>query len=403
MGINSTPTPISPLPKSRSQLNLHQTFSDPIRIASVELLVAKRSRFRLPKMPSKLSGPLYLIRTTSTDGAEGWAIAHERIRHFFPIFQELISPFFAGKDARDLEALIDQVYVTRSNYKLSGLALWCCVAWVELSILDMLGKIANQSVAGLFGGVQRQEIPVYLSSLRRDTTPEKEVNWVGKRLAETGAKAVKFKIGGRMSANADASPQRTEKLVSLARQTFGDETEIYVDANGSYDAATGIEVGKMLEAHNIGFFEEPCPFDDWAGMQKINQALKLPVAGGEQETSLYRFEWMMQHGIADILQPDLIYNGGFIRTSRLMQSAIASNIPVAIHNARLDVDSIYMLQFAACHPTQYQEYNAKPHTAPVWLSPTLTVKGGKLSVPTGRGFGFTIDPAVLRRAKPFRS
>lgn len=403
MSVSSITATVSQQRETQSQLKLRETFSDPIRIRSVDLLVAKRSCFRLPKMRSRLSEPLYLVRVTSTDGAEGWAIAHERIQHFYPIFQQLISPFFVGKDARDLESLIDEVYVFRSNYKLSGLALWCCVAWVELSILDMLGKISKQPVAAFFGGVQRQEIPVYLSSLRRDTTPEKEVDWVGQRLAETGAKAVKFKIGGRMSGNADASPQRTERLVALARQTFGDDMEIYVDANGSYDATAGIEVGKMLEAYNVGFFEEPCPFDDWATMQQINQALTIPVAGGEQETSLSRFEWMMQHGIAEILQPDLIYNGGLIRTSRLMQSAIASGIPVAIHNARLKADSMYMLQFAACHATQYQEYNARPHSSPFWLAPTLTVKEGKLPVLTEPGLGFTIDPRVLRHARPVRS
>src|SRR5205085_8338561 len=137
------------------------------------------------------------------------------------------------------------------------------------SLFDLLGKVAKQPVGALLGGVIRQDVPIYLSSLRRDTTPEQEVAWLGKRLEETGAKAVKLKIGGRMSKNADAAPQRTERLVALARKRFGNGVTIYVDANGSYDAPKAIEVGRMLEAHGVAFFEEPCPFEELEETKRV--------------------------------------------------------------------------------------------------------------------------------------
>ena len=56
------------------------------------------------------------------------------------------------------------------------------------------------------GGMLRKEIPVYLSGSGRDTTAEEEVDVYVKGVAATGAKAVKFKIGGRMSGNRDTYP-----------------------------------------------------------------------------------------------------------------------------------------------------------------------------------------------------
>jgi hypothetical protein len=50
---------------------------------------------------------------------------------------------------------------------------------------------------------------------------------MAKRIAESGGQAVKLKIGGRMSRNADASPGRSEKLVALARKTWGDQFTIF--------------------------------------------------------------------------------------------------------------------------------------------------------------------------------
>ncbi|MDJ0706494.1 MAG: mandelate racemase/muconate lactonizing enzyme family protein [Leptolyngbyaceae cyanobacterium MO_188.B28] len=373
--------------------------SQPIKIASIEVLRIKRRRIGLPFIFPRNNEELYLIRTRSTDGAMGISVAHERIKHFYPILQQLVIPYFIGKDIRNIVSLIDEVYVFRSNYKLSGLALWCCVAWVEISLLDLLGKVFNKSVGELFGKVVQDQIPIYLSSLRRDTTPEEEVDWVGQRLAETGATAVKFKIGGRMSHDADAMPKRTEQLVALARNTLGDSVSIGVDGNGSYSAQKAVEIGKMLEDYGISFFEEPCPFDEFDLTEKVAHSLALPIAGGEQETSLARFKQMIHRQIVDILQPDLIYNGGFIRTFRVVQVAAQAKMPVTLHNARLGIDPIYMLHFASCLPRNHQEYNARMEKIPSWFTPSLIPKNGLLRVPRGPGLGIEIDPGILRKAR----
>jgi L-alanine-DL-glutamate epimerase-like enolase superfamily enzyme len=391
---------LSSIPSSgTSQFQFDTVSTSPVKIASIEILRLEQKLFNLPFLPSRDSGGLYFIRSRSTDGTVGISVAHQRIEHLYLILQQLVIPYFVGKDARDLESLVDDVYVFHSNYKLAGLALWCCVAWVEFSLLDLLGKVAGKPIGELLGGVIRQEIPVYLSSLRRDTTPEEEVALMEQRLEETGAKAVKFKIGGRMSKNADATPKRSERLISLARKTFGDSVEIYADANGSYDAIKGIEVGKMLEAHNVSFFEEPCPFDELEETKRVADALSMSVAGGEQETSFARFKWMMQQRVVDILQPDVTYNGGFIRAIRVVRAAAEAGIPIAIHNARLGVDPVYMLHLASCIPTQYQEFNARVHEPESWFTPTLEVKNGLLQVPREPGLGIRIDSKVLRRAK----
>jgi hypothetical protein len=47
--------------------------------------------------------------------------------------RQRVQPFFIGKDARNLETLIDQVYAYRSNYKMQSYALWIPVATKEIS------------------------------------------------------------------------------------------------------------------------------------------------------------------------------------------------------------------------------------------------------------------------------
>lgn len=363
----------------------HTQFSTPVLIQSIQVL----------RVQNKL-----ILRARATDGAVGYALANERLHYLLPILQELIIPYFVGKDARDLEALVDGVYAYQSNYKLAGVAFWNCVAHVEFALLDLLGQLAQQPVAALFGPILRTEIPVYLSSMRRDTTPEAEVAWVGERLAATQAQAIKLKIGGRMSGNADAAPGRTERLIGLARQTFGDALTIYVDANSSYDAPTAIEVGRMLEAHNVGWLEEPCPFEHYEATKQVADALTMLVAGGEQDTNIHHFAWMIHNRGVDLVQPDLLYNGGMIRTLRVAQLAAAAGMRVAPHSPKQDPQAAYMLHFAAITPNlgPYQEWSAVAPKAETWYTPPYQVINGTVTLPTTPGLGIMYDPPLIENA-----
>src|SRR5512138_1491281 len=232
----------------------------------------------------------YLVHVRSKDGAEGVSLTNPpRAEYLGPILKQLIIPFFIGKDARDLENLLWELYRHSDNYKLYGLALWSPQAWVEFAILDMLGRITGKPMGEMIGGVRRRDIPMYVASGRRDTKPEQEIEYLQELLEKSGSKALKFRVGGRMSRNADAMPGRTETLIPLVRKTFGDSMDIHADSNSSYDPPQAIRVGRMLEEIKAVYFEEPCPFDHLEDTKKVADTLAIPVAAGEQEYSEWRF------------------------------------------------------------------------------------------------------------------
>jgi L-alanine-DL-glutamate epimerase-like enolase superfamily enzyme len=306
-----------------------------------------------------------------------------------------------GKDARDLETLIDGVYVR--NYKLAGQPFWLPVSAVEQSLFDLLGRVAKKPFAELMGGIQRREIPVYLSGSGRELKAEEEVDIYVRGVEATGAKSVKFKIGGRMSRNADTYPGRTETLMKLARKRLGDRILIYADANGSYDSAKAIEVGKMLQDLNCGFFEEPCPWEEISETKRVADALDIKIAAGEQDASLWRFQWMLDTGVMQIVQPDLNYNGGFIRACRVARMARKHGLTIVPHNTQTGAAGTKILQFAASVPNagEYMEYPWRSPSKPAsWYSPNLEIKEGKIKVPSGPGLGIEFDPAYLAAAKP---
>ncbi len=368
----------------KPMFDLPGRIKEPVIIETIELL--KR-------------GNTYFVRTRSTGGAVG-IIQTKQIEHFIPIFEKLVAPHFIGKDARRIEALIDEVYV--ANYKIAGLPFWCPVAYIEQSVLDLLGKVANKSVGELLGGVLRREVPVYLSGSTRNTTAEQEVDIYAQGIEATGCKTVKFKIGGRMSRNLDAYPGRTETLVKLARKRLGDDITLYVDANGSYNAEKGIEVGRMLESLNFSFFEEPCPWEELTETQAVTKSLDIPVACGEQDSSLWRFQWMIKNGVMDVVQPDINYNGGLIRTARVAKMAADAGMKIVPHNTQSGAASVNILQFASCTPNigPFMEHTwRRPQQSQDWFTPNFIIKSGVLRVPDGPGFGIEIDPDYLSKAQ----
>jgi L-alanine-DL-glutamate epimerase-like enolase superfamily enzyme len=269
---------------------------------------------------------------------------------------------------------------------------------MEFAILDMLGRIAQKPIGALVGDIVRTEIPFYTASGTRGNTPEQEVDHLKKMVAESGAKALKFRVGGRMSRNADSLPGRTEKLIPLVRKAFGDDMVIHADSNSSYDPPEAIKVGRMLEAIKCIHYEEPCPFDHLEDTKVVADALDVPVALGEQEYSDWRFRWLIANHAVDIVQPDLYYYGGFVRSMRVARMGALAKMPTKLHLSG-GFGFVYALHFDSCIPDMgdFQENKMGKEYAN-WFDPVLTVKDGKMSVPQSPGCGIKDIKGLLKDA-----
>ena len=379
----------------------------PDKAALDQILTAPVLRRDLLKAPVKVDrlellrdGTKFLIRVRSSDGAESITVPNNsRLLDVYPLLLGNVLPFFIGKDARDLESLLWEVYRYQSNYKFQGLAFWVCVATVEMALLDLLGQISGKSLGELLGEVRRRDIGVYRASGNRGNTPEAEIDYLQRMVAETGAKAIKFRLGGRMSRNADSLPGRTEALIPLVRKTFGDDFTLYGDSNSSYDVSNAVRIGRLMEEYKYAMFEEPCEFDDlWANKQ-VSDALSIPVGLGEQEFSMRRFQWTIENRAADIIQPDLHYFGGYIRCTKVARMATEAGMPCTLHLSESGFAYLNILHFASYveNPGPFQEFKGQTDIPFTCDTSPLTCKNGKVRCPSGPGFGIKVDPDYVRK------
>jgi L-alanine-DL-glutamate epimerase-like enolase superfamily enzyme len=362
-----------------------QLFSTPVIIETLELLRMEGS---------------FVCRVRSKDGAVGISVSNNsQQRSLYPIQVNRLQPFFLGKDARDLEALLEEVYVYQSNYKLQSLALWVPLATIEFAILDMLGRIANKPMGLLVSDtIHNPRVAVYRANGERDVTAEAVMENLKRQVVESEARALKIKIGGRMS-HVEYPAGRSEKLIPMVRKEFGDQMVCYADSNGSYGVEEGIKFGRLLQEYKFAFYEEPVPFDWYEETKAVTDAVNIPVAGGEQEASMHAFRWLIANDGLDIVQADLYYFGGFIRSMKVARMAAAMG---KVHTPHISggLGYLYMIHFVSAIPNAgpFHEFKGLSEAVPFECkTSSLKTEDGVVTVPTGPGSGIDIDPAFIRK------
>jgi L-alanine-DL-glutamate epimerase-like enolase superfamily enzyme len=365
-----------------------QLFSTPVIIDTVELLRLNNS---------------FICRVRSRDGAEGISVAHSGINTLYPIFLRHLQPFFLGKDARELDLIMEKVYIYQFNFRLNGMALGLPLATIEFAVLDMLGRIAKKPVAQLIGEMHNPEVGVYMATEWREKSVEESIELIKGAFASHDLTALKIKIGGLMFMTADmyavGPPGRTERMIPLVRKTFGDKVSLYADSNSFYTVPEAIRVGKLLEEYKFSYFEEPVMFDHIEEIKQVADALKLPIANGEQDNSFYGFRWLIANDGLEIVQPDNYYFGGMIRSMKVARMAAAYGKTVVPHMSGGGLGYLYNIQFVASIPNAGVHHEYKELGANVRFeckTASLKIDKGKLKVPTGPGFGADFDPEWVK-------
>jgi L-alanine-DL-glutamate epimerase-like enolase superfamily enzyme len=366
-----------------------ELFSNPVIIESVELLRWKNS---------------YLCRVRSTDGAEGISVAHSNMRRLYPIFLYNLQPFFIGKDARELDLILEKVYIYGFNFRYNGITLGLPLATIEFAILDMLGRMVGKSLGQLIGEIYHPEVPVYIATEWRQKPLEETIGLIKQAVSEYDAKALKVKVGYLMFMTTDMYAKgpvgKTEKLIPRLRHIFGDEMAIYADANSYYSVDEAIRVGKLLEEYNYNYFEEPVMYNDFVAIKKVADTLDIPIANGEQDHSFVNFRWLIANDGIDIVQPDSYYFGGLIRSVKVGRMAEAFGKSIVPHMSGGRLGFVYNCHLVSVLPNAGAHHEFKGLRTDVPFECTtspLQVKNGKIKVPTGPGLGVDIDPDYIKK------
>jgi len=110
---------------------------------------------------------------------------------------------------------------------------------------------------------------------------------------------------------------------------------------------------------------------------------------------------MIENDCVQIVQPDLLYFGGLIRSVKVARMAAAAGMDCTAHMSGGGLGYLYVAHFASCVPNcgPHQEYKGDGDTTPVECdTSSLKSQNGVMKIPSGPGLGVRFDPAFVNKA-----
>ena len=218
------------------------------------------------------------------------------------------------------------------------------ISAVDIALWDLKARLLNIPLVTLFGAV-RNSVPIYASG-GFTSYSDKQLQMQLAGWVKQGIPRIKMKIGR----NAAADVGRVRE----ARTAVGDETELFVDANGAYSRKQALEKAERFADLNVSWFEEPVSSDDLAGLRLLRDRAPagMDIAAGEYGYDAGYFRRMLGAGAVDVLQADATRCGGitgFLQAAALCE---AHHVPLSAHTA----PSVHTHLGCAVTPLRHLEY-----------------------------------------------
>jgi len=329
-------------------------------------------------------GRQLLVRVSTDDGLVGWgeAFAYGVTPAVASIIEESLAPLLIGHDPAQIERLLDRMHRALMIWGRRGLAMMA-VSGVELALWDLAGKARGVPVYQLLGGLVQPRLRAYASLLRYDTP------------AEVGQAILAVLTQGFTAAKLH---QTDEASVAAAREVAGPELDLMLDTNCPWTVEEAIRMGRRLEPYGLRWLEEPVwPPEDYAGLARVRQALRTPIACGENDATVFAFRDLIAAGAADVVQPSLTKVGGISEMKKIATLAAAANVTFVPHSFYFGPGLAGTLHVAASTPgVPYVEMPPGQLAAPLLREP-IRCLGGTVAPPEQPGLGADPDPDVLQR------
>jgi D-galactarolactone cycloisomerase len=307
---------------------------------------------------------------------------------------KLLRPLVVGERA-DEPARVSEKLRQHTFWQGRGGAVEHAISGIDIALWDLFGKVTDQPVARLLGGIYRDRIKPYGSLLFDEPDA---LAWKLNQATARGFKAIKlgWKPFGRRDAKTD------ERLIRTARETVGPDVELMVDAGGSdaywpHGFKWALRTAQMLSAYDVVWFEEALPPDDLAGFVELRRQSPVPIATGEVLTRRQSFWPFLQQHAVDIIQPDCTKCGGLTEAWRIGWMAYEHNIQLVPHGWNTALGLAADLHLTAALPVaRYVEFlTPSPYMDRLVTRPLKPDAEGFLHLPPGPGLGVELDRAAL--------
>jgi galactonate dehydratase len=280
-----------------------------------------------------------------------------------------------GENPTRIEHLWQKLYRAHRDMR-GGPFMTHVLSAIDMALWDITGRAWGVPVYRLLGGPTREKIRLYPS-----------------------AKAYKIGTGGPHPES--GTPRDVERLVQHVKQQrerLGPEGALMFDAHSAMPPAMLIQFANAVEPYDLLFIEEPAVPGNIEVFKRIRAQVRVPLATGERERTIWGFLPFLQDRCVDVLQPDCGQSGGITQLKKIAALAEAFFVPLAPHCTLSELGLTASLHVAASIPLfLIHEAYLDGHIMPPGVARRHweVDKDGYASLPPGPGLGVEVDESMF--------
>lgn len=303
---------------------------------------------------------------------------------------------------------------------------------VDIALWDLFGKVCNQPVHQMLGGLCRDKLRIYNTCAGtryvRSTNIRPVSNWslgqgagqyedldgfmnradgLAEDLLANGISAMKIwpfdpvanETGG-MSINAAQMRQACAPFEKI-RKRVGDKMDIMVELHSLWNLPAAKQIARALEPYKPMWYEDPIRMNSPQALAEYARSTDVWVCASETLGSRWPYKDMLDRDAMHVVMVDLCWTGGLTEGRKIAAMAETYHRPFAPH------DCIGPVGFAAAVHMSFSQPNTLIQESVRafyrgWYNELVTavprIEGGFVYPMEGPGLGLELQPGVYERA-----
>lgn len=274
----------------------------------METVADRTSAIRVSSVRAHAAGLKAFVHVQTNFGVSGWGEINNIESRVACALALSLGELLVGENPTRIEHHWQRLYRAHRNLR-GGAFMLHTISAFDMALWDIAGKLWGVPVYRLLGGPCRESVRMYPSR-----------------------NAVKVGPGGPESFSGTPDDiARLVKRVQDARAKVGTDGAVMFDAHSCLPPPILIQFANALRPDDLLFLEEPWVPGNIETMKRIRGSVRVPLATGERDRTIWEVREILEAQVVDILQPDCGHGGGISQMRKVAALAEAHYVPIAPH------------------------------------------------------------------------
>jgi galactonate dehydratase len=337
----------------------------------------KTASIKIKSLKATVCGPKVFIKIDTNHGVFGWGEVTGSEPKVAATLSESLFELLDGENPTRIEHLWQKLYRAHRDIR-GGPIMVHVVSAIDMALWDIAGKLWGVPVYRLLGGPVRDKIRLY-------PTP----------------KAQKAGTGGPWPfSGTPAQIDQLVKMVEDTRKRVGPDGTVMFDAHCAVPPPLLLQFANRIEPYDLLFLEEPAVPGNIEVFKRLKEHIKIPIATGERDRTIWEVIPYLQHRCIDVLQPDVGHTGGITSMKKIAALCETFYTPIAPHNTCSQLGLSASFHVTASVPLfliheAYLDGHVMPHGL---AKQSFEIdKDGNAGLPQGPGLGVEMDEDLMAK------